>query len=281
MNKKIILYILVTVTAMLGFLTVDLNADSRAEEKALFEKAKLKLFDREWSSALTHLSAYVKAHPDGVYYQKALFYRGKCYEELKQWGRALDSYRLYSKNADNRNLFEEAAIAIIDISYKLAEKKKRGNLDRIVHYLKNDAKTIRYYAAFKLSYLKDKTTAEKGVSVLRYIVESEEDRELIDRAKLALMRIDPKYLKSTKKSTDPSGKDICIRIYDKKRKVETLSLNIPFLLAKMAFEAIPEKEKKAIEKEGYSYDGIIKQLIKTGDLLKFEVEDLVFKIWIK
>ena len=70
-------------------------------------------------------------------------------------------------------------------------------------------------------------------------------------------------------------------IFDKKRNRETFSLSIPFLLAKMALEALPGEQKKIMKDKGYSIDSILDQIINTGELFKIEVEDIIIKIWIE
>ncbi len=275
-KTKIILMVM-----LLALMICGLNADNGDDSRDLFEKAKSKLFDRNWSTALTFLNEYIERYPDEEFYKKSLFYRGKCFEELKKYNRALESYEKYSRISDNENLFEEATIAIIDISFKLSKNQKKKYLLKISGYLNNSVKTIRYYAAFKLSYTEDKKYADKGVSVLKNILKMEEDKELVDRAKLALMRINPKYLKSDNRRKHIGNKDLHIVIFDKKRNKETFSLNIPFLLAKLALEALPSEEKKIMKDKGYSIDSVLDEIINSGELFKIEVEDIIIKIWIE
>ncbi len=276
MKKNTIILILL----LMSVLAFNLYAEGSLAGKELFEKAKIKLFDRNWSSALKYLNEYIENYQNERFFKKSLFYRGKCFEELKKYQEALDSYENYSKVSDNQNLYEEANIAIIDISFKLSENKKRYYIQKISEYLKNTKKIIRYYAAFKLSYLKNKKYAKASLPVLNNIIKKEKDHELVDRAKLALMRINPKYLKSVSKK-QMSDKNLNIKIYDKKKKKETLSLSIPFLLAKLALEALPDEEKKLLKNKGYSIDSILEKIINSGELFKFEVEDIIIKIWIE
>jgi len=277
MRKNTIILILL----LISVLVFNLNAEGSLDGKELFEKAKIKLFDRNWSSALKYLNEYIENYQNEKFYKKSLFYRGKCFEELKKYKKALGSYENYSKVSDNKNLYEEANIAIIDISFKLSKNRNNYYIQKIVDYLDNSEKTIRYYAAFKLSYFKNRKSTKASIPVLKNIIRKEKDLELVDRAKLALMRIDPKHLKSVNKTMDIANKNLNIRIFDKKENKETLSLNIPFMLAKLALEALPDEEKKLLKNKGYSIDSILKKIINTGELFKFEVEDIIIKIWIE
>ena len=51
--------------------------------------------------------------------------------------------------------------------------------------MNNKETTIRYYAAFKISRIKNKNISREAVPVLKEILESEEDPDLQDRAKIA------------------------------------------------------------------------------------------------
>jgi hypothetical protein len=131
-----------------------------------------------------------------------------------------------------------------------------------------------------MSYVKDKKAAALAVPVLKKIVLLEDDVELVDRAKIALMRIDPDYLKNLAGAKKVEAATLHIQIYDKKSKKDSLSLNIPFALARLALGAIPEKEKKALKQKGYDLDGIVRALIESDHIIKIESEESLLKIWI-
>lgn len=58
------------------------------------------------------------------------------------------------------------------------------------------------------------------------------------------MRINPVHLKTMRKTGQRENRMICIRVYDKKKKEETLSIKFPFALASLTLQALPDKEKK-------------------------------------
>ena len=53
------------------------------------------------------------------------------------------------------------------------------------------------------------------------------------------------------------------------------------LFARLALEAIPQKEKSALKKQGYNLDSLIKKLMEKRELFQFDDEDTLFKIWIE
>lgn len=277
MRKKYIL----TFIVIFGLLPGLLRAQTEHGDKELLEKAKLELFDRNWDTALKKLEQLIIQFPDSSLYPMALFYKGKCLEEQKKSKAALSTYTEYVKISKNKSFREEAFIAIIDLNFQLYKKGEKKHLKRIPEFLKSGERTVRYYAAFKLSYSKDKKIAEAAVPLLKKIVTNERDEELVDRAKLAIMRINPRHLKEVSEDRGFEKRMLIIHVYDKKLKRETFSITIPFALAKLALEAIPEKEKGLIKKEGYDLDRLLETLSKVPEIIRIEGEDTVFKIWVE
>ncbi|MFC2155488.1 tol-pal system YbgF family protein [Acidobacteriota bacterium] len=249
-------------------------------DREIFDKAKMDLFDKKWQPALKGLDTIISDFPGSNFYTLAYFYKGKCLEELERYKDALKCYRTFLDLSDNAELKEEAASAITNQYFALYEKGEKKYLDEIKKFLNSRDWQVRTFAAFKLSYVKDKKAAALAVPVLKKIVSREDDVELVDRAKIALMRIDPNYLKNLSGAKKVEASTLHIQIYDKKSKKDSLSLNIPFALARLALGAIPEKEKKALKRKGYDLDGIVKALIESDDIIKIESEESLLRIWI-
>ena len=100
MKKKLFILIL------LAWLFSDVLA-AQADQNA-FEKAKLLIFDKQWAAALQQLNEVIEHHAESRYYAAALFYRGKCQEELGEKKQALESYENFVKTSAGSNLAEEA-----------------------------------------------------------------------------------------------------------------------------------------------------------------------------
>ena len=260
-------------------LTQGLVFSQQAED--LYERAKLYLFDKEWKLALAQLDKLIRDFPKSKLYSLALFYRAKCHEELKRPEKALDNYTDFLKISKNKSLNEEANIAIIDLSYYLYKKGEKNQINRITSFLKKKNLMVQYYAAFKLSYVKDKKIARIAVPVLKRMIAEEDDPELIDRAKIALMRINPDYLKTIPSKNGYEKSFLKIRVYSKKLKMETISVNILFGLAKLALDALPDESKAILKEKGYNVNNIIKTLTSGMEILKIEDEEHIYKIWIE
>jgi hypothetical protein len=250
-------------------------------ESDLFEKVKLDLFDKEWDDALKGLEALISDFPDSSHYSQFVFYKSKCLEEKKLLKQALASYQLYLEVSDNKILKEEASISIIDLNFLLYNKGDSSYLKKIYKFLRSNQPMVRYYVALRLSSLKDKKAARKAVPTLNRMISQEDDDELVNRAKIALMKIDPRYLEEISVRTNVETSSLYIRVYDKKLKKDTFSITIPFLLAKLALDALPDKEKGTLSKKGYNLDRILQSLIKTGEIFRLEEDDSIIRIWIK
>ena len=256
----------------------NLRADS---DKEIFNRAKLALFDRKWDSALKFLEQLKNEHPNSAYRIKAMLYRGRCWEEKKSPRKALNAYNRFLKASDNEGLKEDVYGSIIELNFELYSRGEKGRIDKVIDFLDSELLTLRYYAAFKLSYAKSKKISEKAVPMLKKIIRYEEDAALVDRAKIALMRIGPRYLKEMTKSADPSRSMLVIRSYDKKSGNEKFNLSIPFSLAQLAFDALPKSAKEDLKKEGINFDGLLRKIMKSGELFRFESEGTVTEISIK
>jgi tetratricopeptide (TPR) repeat protein len=278
-KKYILLFLFLAVTG----LTVTVQGGIGAgNDKDLFDQARLALFDRKWDLALEQLNRLTEAYPHSTFYSQVLFYKGKCYEEKKMPQQALENYLLYLKVSQNESLREEATISMIDINFALYENKgEKKHLEEIVGYLGDKNQVVRYYAAFILGKARDKTFADKAVPILKGIVAKENDPDLVDRARITLMRINPKYLKQLATPKSLASRVVVIRVVDKGTKKETFTLNIPFVLAQLALDSLPQKEKKLLEKKGYNLDEILDTVVKTGEILRIESDETIFKIWIE
>lgn len=256
-------------------------------DESLFREVKLLVFDKDWRAALKKIDELRESHPESPLADQALFYRGECLAGLGGREReALRAFKDYVGSDETRpNLVEEAEGRIIDLALGLYEDGDAAALREIVRRLDHENDVVRYYAAYKLSLVKDKKAAAKAAPVLADIVETERDPELLDRARIALLRVSPESLKSAEeKSPRRSGpvRTLRIRIRDGSRKEPTLSLSIPFALADLAFNALGDDEKGYLKKKGYDLPRIMRELSRSKQsLLRIAGDDgSVIEIWI-
>ncbi len=259
------------------------------QEKEISE-AKLLIFDRKWKEAESKITEILSKYPESENSSDILFYLGQCVQE--QGGReeeAINIFKRYLKKREKPKFSEEAEIAIIDLSAELFKKGKKNYIDNIKNGLESKNRVIRYYSAFKLSYFKE---GEKflAVPVLMEILKKEKDEELRERAKIALLRIDP-YLLREIKDEESKIKMLRVAIFKRSTGKQELSIKIPLELANLAIQAISKPDSKVkgdIKIDGKRIEsGSLNEVfqkflnMKKAELLEIYDEDEIIKIWIE
>jgi hypothetical protein len=276
---------IVVAAALAGALSAGAFAQSGADER-LFEEAKVLIFDKSWESAQAKLDELLARSPESPLKDQALFYRAKCLGERKDRTReAFDAYESFLRSARpgdrNATLVEDAQVSLIDLAFALYEGGERAKLAAIEDRLESPNKVVRYYAGFKLSYVKDKSIARRSVAVLKGIVDEERDPELKDRARIALLRVDPDALRDVGDGRREARSRL-LRIQVLEGGKKKVDINIPWALADLALQAIPDQEKAVMQRKGYDVDRIINELAKTGrSIIEINDEGSVIRIWIE
>ena len=252
-------------------------------EERLMQEAKVLLFDGKWGEALDKLEAFLRGYPSSPLAPQAIFYKAKVLSNLN--GRepeAISSFQDYLGTKDkNPNLAEESEVALVDLAYELYIQGNRSYLKEMGNRLASPNKVVRYYAAFKMSYLKDRTLAAKSVPVLKSIFKGESDPELRDRAKIALLRVDPGALEAVGEDKSSPSKAKLLRIEITEAGKVKIKINIPWALADLAIQAIPLTEKQMLRQKGYDLEKIFKELERTKtSIIEISEEKTLIKIWI-
>lgn len=268
---------------LLASLLLQAYAQAQPDEK-LFQEAKILIFDKEWKDAQEKLEDLLEKYPGSAWYSQAVFYRAKCLEERKgKELEALKAYRDYIKRKNrSKSLTEDSELSIIGLAYELYKEGKRSYLSEIEKRLSSSNRVVRYFAAIKLSQVKEKKVASRAVPVLKEIIKKEKDDELRDRAKIALLRVDPGVLKDLEEERSVRGARLLkIRVW--KDGELTVKINIPWALADLALGSIKDEEKASLKKEGYDLDTIMKTLAEAGEIIYIEnkEEGTIIKIWIE
>jgi hypothetical protein len=258
-----------------------------ATEESLFREAKLLVFDKSWEAALDRIDELIDRFPSSPLAGQALFYKGECLGALRGREReALRAYKAYIRlDGAKPSLVEESEGSIVDLAFDLYQGGDAQALREIESRLGHPNKVVRYYAAYKMSLVPDKKQAVKAAPVLSQIVETEKDPELLDRARIALLRVSPESLKSAEERTPrttTTARTVHIRIRAAGQKEPAFSLNIPFALADLAMSALDEEDKAAIRKKGYDINKIMSELAKSKEsILRIVGDDgAVIEIWI-
>lgn len=270
-----------------GLVGVRAAAQEASDEK-LFQEAKNLFFAEKWEDAQEKFEDLLDEYPESSLVLQATFYRAECLSRRKgHEEEAIEAYKDYlSGKGRNESLSEEAESSIIELAYELYKDDQEEYLDEIEQRLESPNRVVRYYAAFKLSLIKDKQVAVQAIPVLERIIAEEDDRDLRDRAKIALLRISPDALKNVEDREERGRvKALRISVLVEGQREPVFALNIPWALADLAFQAIPEKDKAALRAEGYDLDKIVSDLTRIkGKLIEIRPRDdrtRLIKIWIE
>jgi hypothetical protein len=287
--RKTTLIVLMALALGLGTAAAARGGTQSATDESLFREAKLLVFDKSWEAAIVKMDELIDRFPSSPLAGQALFYKGECLSALGGREReALRAYKAYVRLEDAKpSLVEESEGSIVDLAFDLYQDGDASALRDIESRLDSPSKVVRYYAAYKMSLVPDKKLAAKAVPVLSQIVETEKDPELLDRARIALLRVSPESLKSAEERQQPRPADMTartlhLRIRAAGQKEPSLSLNIPFALADLALSALDDEDKAELRKKGYDVNRIINEMAKSKEsILRIVGEDgTVFEIWI-
>jgi hypothetical protein len=251
------------------------DADRLRSAKELF-------FDRKYAEARTAWQA-VQAAGRGPEAEAASYWVARCSENLGELERALGEYGTYlAGRPGDRALAEEARTSRVGLAARLYKQGNRRHLPVLTDALAEQSKTVRYFAALQLASLGGEV-GRPAVPVLKRILAEEKDDDLVERAKLALLRLEPAALASTPSAAPPPAPRtsfreatwIRVRIYEKGASKAKVSVNLPVALAELVFKSLPDDARAELRRKGYDADNFWERLKKLGptEILSIDNED--------
>ncbi len=264
-------------------------------------EAKALFFDRKYQESRAKW-AEIATTSKGAPAEAASYWIARCSESLGESERAFREYGAFlDLPPSDARLAEEAEISRVGLAIKLTRAGKTGFLTAAVRSLGDDRPSVRYFGALQVGSLPNLPDARKAVAVLRQIVSTSKDADLVERAKLQLLRIEPKSLGSGDstgsarptptpargvKSTDrePEGQARLLRIRITKGGKQNVSVTVPFSLAEFVFGSLPDSAKRGLELKGYDADGFWKRLrqLNIREIVSITGEDgETIEIWVE
>jgi hypothetical protein len=273
----------------LPFMETDLN-----EAKALFFDRKYEESRLKWAEIVTGKGPSAEA---------ATYWIARCSESLGESERAFREYGAFlDLPPTDARLAEEAEISRIGLATKLTRAGKTGYLTAVLRSLGDDRPPVRHFGALQVASLPNLTEARRATGVLREIVKSSKDADIVERAKLQLLRLEPKSLaevspareprpaptarvsgRPTEKK-DPEGMARLLRIRISKGGKQTVAVTVPFSLAEFVFGSLPDATKRGLELKGYDADGFWKRLrtLNIREIVSIVGEDgETIEIWVE
>jgi hypothetical protein len=256
--------------ALAALLTPSL-AMAQADPSTL-ARAKALYFDRDYAKSREAWQAVRTA--GGREAEAARYWIARCSEGLGESARALAEYGefLASRPAD-RTLAEEAKTSRVALSVKMAKAGDAKQASIAREALSDSSRMVRYFAALQLASL-GPGAGRPAVPVLQEILEREHDEDLVERAKLALMRVDRDALARSsgarperEKPPRAAGRDaswVRVRIFEKGSAAPKVAINLPVALAELVFKSLPEDAVADLRREGYDAASFWQKLKKLG-----------------
>ncbi len=256
-----------------GILALSLLAGPAfGEDSERLRNAKTLFFDRKYVEAREAWRGLLGA--GGPEAETAAYWVARCSESLKEDARAVKEYDDYlARRPADRALAEEARTNRIGLAARLVKGGQRDYLPILREALADTSKTVRYYAAFQLAGL-GADVGQPAVPVLKTILRDEKDPDLVDRAKLLLLRIDPGALApepAARPSSDPRKASpkaatwVRVRVQKADGKPE-VAINVPLALAELIFKSLPDDARRELKLKGYDADNFWTQLKKMGPM---------------
>ena len=241
--------------------------------------AKTLFFARKYAEARQAWEA-VRAAAKGTEAEAPAYWVARCSENLGESERALKEYDAFlALRPQDRALVDEARTSRVGLAAKLYKGGNKTHVQVLRSALSDPSRTVRYYAALQMSGL-DAEMGKLAAPVLRQILEQEKDADLVDRAKLGLMRWDPAALSgpmgsatATARTTPPAAARgarpreahwVHVRITEKGGTKPKVSINLPLGLAEMLYKSLPEDAKADLRREGYNPESFWAKLRQLG-----------------
>src|SRR5437867_4838678 len=282
---------LITITVLAaGILAASaVSADEIGRDQETFNQGKVLMFDKKWEEARAVFQRVIREFPNGSLVPQAHYFVARCLQLQGKEVEALRSYEQFLQRYPNEPYLQlEARNAVVDLAAHLLEKGDNTYRDRIVSGLTDSRKDVRYFSAIRSSYLGNRETAATAIPILREILDKEKERDLVDRAKIALLRLDPNALApespgQTKPESRSDSRMFHIRVYEGGSSEPTVEVNLPLGFAQLAIMALDESKKQELRKKGFNVDDLWESIKRLGPTKIVEIrdgKDLV-KIWIE
>ncbi len=278
----------VTRPALGALLLLALLAAAPARAQVDAEKlrgAKTLFFDRKYAEAREAWATL--AGTKGPEAEAAVFWMARCSENLGESARALAEYTAYlARPPADRALAQEARTSRVGLAARLYKAGEKEHLPILKEALGDPSKTVRYYAAFQFGGL-GPDVGQAAVPVLKRILEEEKDEDLVERAKLYLLRLDPGALSRARLVPGLAPREsgwLRLRIYSRGQSRPEVSINLPVALAEMVFKSLPDEVRTELGRRGYEAGNFWDRLKKLppAEILNIEGKDgSRVQIWIE
>jgi len=264
-----------------------------ADEERL-RSAKTLVFDRQYAQARAAWQEILRG-ATGEEAALAAYWVARCSENLKEDARALEEYQGFlERRPRDASLVEEARSSRVNLAARLVRAGQRQHLPVVQAALSDPSRNVRYLAAFQLAEL-GRPAANEALPILKQILAQEKDPDIVARAKVLLLGLDPQALAGSAASgaaqaaapragASPGLRFLRVRVYEGSGTKPSVSINVPLSLAEFAYKSLPDDAKRELKGQGYDADNFWQRLRQLGptEILTIEGrEGEKVQIWIE
>jgi hypothetical protein len=290
---KLALFSAVATATMMICLGTSVGAAQRARDEDMLNQGRVLMFERKWDQAQYLFQGFIGEFPRSALLSQAYFLSARCLQLQGKEAEAIQAYELFLQKFPGSSVMQgQSRNSVIELAAALLDKGDMSYKDRLLAGLRDSRKEVRFFAALRCSRLKDARLAVLGVPVLKEILDKETEPELTNRARIALLRLEPKVLaKETEPSrrqkknaeNNPAVRMLHLVVTQDGLAKPLVELNLPVSMAQMAVAALDESAKAEIRKKGFDVDNIWKDLNRLGptDILTIRDGLKTVKLWIR
>jgi tetratricopeptide (TPR) repeat protein len=252
--------------------------EPQGAEAERLRTAKELFFDGKYTEARAAWQA-VLARSQGSQAATAAYWMARSSESLGERERAFKEYgEFLARKPADRTLAEQARTSRVGLAARLVKDGHGEYRQRLFEALDDPSHSVRMFAAIELARLGE---CQRVAPILRAMLTEEDDEDLVQRARLGLLRCDPGALDDAPRSPRPSRprsgdpaemRWLKVRIFEKAHSRAKLSLNIPVALADLVFKSLPEETRQELSKKGYDADNFWERLRRMPPAQILEIE---------
>jgi hypothetical protein len=267
-------------------------AGASAQDAERVRAAKALTLDRKYAEARAAWTAILAA-AQGADADAAAYWIARSSEKLGERERAFKEYGTFlARRPADRSLVDEARTSRIGLAAQLHRAGQTSYVNVLHEGLTDPNKAVRYFAALQLGGL-GAPTSKRAVPVLQEILARETDDDLLDRARIILMKLDPKALSQAPapalSDAPPAGPAVAakwlrVRVFEKGHAQPQVSINVPVALADILFESLPDEARSELKKKGYDAENFWRKLKQLGpsEIVEIKGDDgSVVKVWLE
>jgi len=279
------------IAALLSGICASVAANGRDQD--LLTQGKVLIFEKKLDQAYGAFQRLIAEFPHSLLLSQAYFLSARCLQLQGKEAEALRSYELFlQKFPSDPVLYTPSMTCVVELAASLMDKGDATYKDRIVAGLKSPNKDVRYFAALRCGRLKDAHFAATAIPALREIVAKSTEPDFTNRARIALLRLEPKALSKEPAGREPAKKEsgttsqtrmLHVEVYQNGIAKPVVELNLPASLAQMAISSFDESTKQEMRKKGFDVDNVWEDLKRLGptDILTIRDRDKTIRLWIR